>query len=202
MIKHPLFDLFAARSIIRGTEQVRYHIEDTVQTLLNNTTSSKGAGASPLTTLYQDTLLFRGSAAEAMSLFDFFALRQMSDWHKTGAGVRGSTVFVQYKAARSFNVRLQPRTVWARMTENMEASHNRRRYDRCIEAVSYEYVMDMVLNPDHSGTRVNYATRETIDAGARTRRDLVKHYAAPSLPTGFGAIGEAFFAELRATGRV
>jgi hypothetical protein len=201
MVKNPLFDLFAARSFIRGTDHMRQHIEGAVHTALRNATASQGAGTTPPIATYRDSVLFYGAIGEAMSLFDLFALRRMADWHRTGSGAHGTTVFVQYKAARTFNVKLRPRTLWARMNENAESNYNRRHYDRGIEPVAYEYLIDLTFDPASGGTRIAYATQESIDPGARARRDLGRHYAAPALPAGFGAVGDAFLAELRATGR-
>ncbi len=200
MFKHPLFDLVAGRTVINGAQQFRRHVDNTVQRALARATGSQGTGDdAPLSAVYEDHLLFRGPIAEAMSLFDTFALYNLSDWRKTAAGARGSAVFAQYHAARTFNVKLRPRTLRAQMSENGQRRNPR--YDRCIEPVSYEYLMDLEFANDPAGTRAWYRTRETIDPGARATRDLARHYAAPNLPAGFGAIGPAFFASLRATGR-
>jgi hypothetical protein len=198
MIKNLLTGFLNPQKIGTSVNKFGQALPGRVSDVLDRTTASRGATAAPPEEhRYSGTLRLRASITEALAWLDRFAMLEIesSKWTKTAsmitpAGPGQSTAFVQYKSTVSMHVPLTPRTWRATFDRNLKSQQ--KGYNNCVEAVSYEYVVRFVFTGGATETRVEYLTIERIDPGAKSKRDLVTHYAAPTMPQQFGAIGEQF----------
>jgi hypothetical protein len=200
MIKDLLTGLFNPIKIGQGVDKIGKALPGKVQGILGQFTASEGATtAPPPENRYTGSLRLHASMSEAMSWLDRFAMLEIESdkWQKTSSmvtpvGPGKVTAFVQFKSSQSFNVKLQPITMTARINENLRRSEERARYDNCVEAITYAYVVRFTFAGEAAETVVEYLTIERIAPDGRSKRDLGKHYRAPTMPHQFGAIGEKF----------
>jgi hypothetical protein len=134
---------------------------------------------------------------EAMERFMEFAEDHLSEWRKTAAHARPDGIAVAtYTARYSPRVTLQARSYWARLVQN-DHGQQRRGGFRVQERVPYRYSVTFELRPHGAGrTLATFRTTETIDPDLSCAYDLTEHFEAPSMPGGFGRVGERFLASL------
>jgi hypothetical protein len=134
---------------------------------------------------------------EAMDRFMEFAEDCLSEWRKTAAHARPDGIAVAtYTGRYSPRVTLQARSYWARIVQN-DHSQRRRGGFRIQERVPYRYLVTFELRPHGVGrTLATFRTTETTDPDLSCAYDLTEHFEAPSMPGGFGRVGERFLASL------
>jgi hypothetical protein len=204
MPKNLLADLFALsqaaraantlqRSVTKGTHQLlRRHAEG----------HQRDHGAATPPNELGDSRRYAAALGDVKRIFDEFAANQLGEWRRVRAGAAptadGFRLHVTFQAKPSFTVQLKPRTMFASMFEGVEASENpRHSYGR--EKVEYRYLCRFDIVASAACVTVSYRTTEEIDPFGHCRRDLTRSYAAPSMPRGFGTIGERFLGECDAS---
>lgn len=133
----------------------------------------------------------------AMELFMEFAEEQMTEWRRTAAHTRpDGTAVATYSGRFTPRVTLQARSYWGRIVQNEHVRRGVGGY-RIQARVPYRYRASFELQASGAGqTLVTFRTTEAVDPDLSCGYDLVRHFEAPSMPAGFGRIGERFLATL------
>lgn len=134
---------------------------------------------------------------KAMDRFMEFAEEELAEWRKTAAHTTPDGVAVaSYSGRISPHVTLRARSYWARVVQN---DHARQRAGGWhVQAqITYRYRVRFELRLQGPlRTMVTFRTTEAIDPDLSCGYDLARHFEAPSMPAGFGRIGERFLATL------
>ena len=208
MIPKQPFNLGMASQLARGAANLRKGLETGVARWLNMRARSPGAASgvslAPVH-VYRDRRSVARPLLEVADEFREFASTALAQWQKKAAetevrdvgGQLLPVLVAQYAASFSPAVKLTPLTALARANEGVKSA-NDPRYDWCVVAIKYQYQCRFEFVETSAGqTTGSYETRETIDPQYQSRdRDLTRHYSAPPLPGGFGAVGEQFLQSL------
>lgn len=145
---------------------------------------------------YTGEAMVAGTLGDVLEQFEDFAVEELHCWRKVSAFVEASgRAQAVFSGQFTVPVRLEARTVWSRMREGLEASGAT--VNPLNTNVPYRYVVHFYFDPADGGVHVAHDTTETVAPYGLLERDVTRHYEAPALPRGIGAVGDRFIDRLR-----
>jgi hypothetical protein len=195
-------ELFGAAMLVRGAARLSQQLGQSLQAGLvatatdrvrpDVTTSEEARGQT-----HERQVLARLAHDAAMERFMDFAEDHLTEWRKTASHTRADGVAIAtYTGRFSPKVAMRACSFWA---AQVQQEHVRRRAGgwQVQARVPYRYRLHFELRPNGPGqTLVIVRTTELIDPDLSCGYDLVRHFEAPSMPAGFGRVGERFLASL------
>ncbi|MBV8189077.1 MAG: hypothetical protein JOY64_04520 [Alphaproteobacteria bacterium] len=195
-------ELFGAAMLVRGAARLSQQLGQSMQAGLTATAIDRvrpdvARGDEARGQTHERQVLAGLSHEAAMEHFMDFAEEHLTEWRKTASHTRADGVAVAtYTGRFSPRVALRARTFWA---AQVQQEHVRRRAGgwQVQARVPYRYRLHFELRPYGARqTLVTLRTTELIDPDLACGYDLVRHFEAPSMPGGFGRVGERFLASL------
>ncbi|HEY2136316.1 MAG TPA: hypothetical protein VGH49_10525 [Xanthobacteraceae bacterium] len=181
----------------RSAAGLRGAVEEGAYRWAEDHVAAVGADAGePITNHYRGEVLVAAPLHAALTAFEDFAEEALPRWRKTAAIVRENSASTRFTLNVTMQVRLQPRSFFGTVAENLKRSQPKRRYDRGIERVPYRYDVNFDFRQEAYGTRISYRTVETIDPECSCGRNL-DHFEVPRMPRQVGDVGERALAALR-----
>lgn len=195
-------ELLGAAMLVRGTARLSQQLGECLRAGLTSASAGRvrpdlEISEAARSQTHEEQAVTRLSPEETMEHVMDFAEEHLTEWRKTAAHTLANGVAVAaYTGRFSPRVTLRPRTFWAR---HLEAENARRPNGgwRIQARVPYRYRLRFELQPCGSThTLVTLRTTEALDPDLSCEYDLARHFEAPSMPAGFGRVGDRFLASL------